>query len=390
MDNLFLHLSYLGIILPGGQMKDISQKIKKYIFIFNRKLSRAFKTCFGLRPFTKVQKKIIDSLEVGDIVYAEMPLSDGQLYNIGSKHRMRPHYIIRKEREVLVTYPLFSRPNLSRNNLDRFELYCGDNPTYQKFGKKRGSFKNSHFHFTNVYLLKPYHLIEKFMDKNVDDMKHLERHLVKRKNANRVPHDSMNIPFPVLVGDVIKYEKFSYLVYKISDQGLFVHPVYHIKRNMEFPYIEVNLGVRKVKVSFQENLTLDESVKSGLITSLTHEELKRFKYEKNRLIYSKQKFYKKNQKDISFRYKVGSRFSYNDESKDWVYLYSINNQHFGYFKKDIFDNQIFIQQIHTVGYEYIFSPIDQDKIILCLQEKFRKTKDQMYQKIIDKIETERD
>ena len=77
-----------------------------HIFSFLKKLFRNKDSKPFYSPYSKAEKEVFDAVEVGDLVYCQMPLSEEKLAGVPEGHKERPYVIVDKDEHFLYGYYL--------------------------------------------------------------------------------------------------------------------------------------------------------------------------------------------------------------------------------------------------------------------------------------------
>ena len=73
-------------------------------FSFLKKLFRNKDSKPFYSPYSKAEKEVFDAVEVGDLVYCQMPLSEEKLAGVPEGHKERPYVIVDKDEHFLYGY----------------------------------------------------------------------------------------------------------------------------------------------------------------------------------------------------------------------------------------------------------------------------------------------
>lgn len=116
----------------------------------------------------KSQKKLLNSLNPGDLVWAKMPLPKKQLNKIEESHQIRPYLIMHKDKFHVYAYPSSSK---QWNKLNNIQEYCICKTRYKQ---KKDSFIN----LTEIHKIVFIHLKKKYITLNELDLRNIEKRLM--------------------------------------------------------------------------------------------------------------------------------------------------------------------------------------------------------------------
>lgn len=103
-------------------------------FSFLKKLFRNKDSKPFYSPYSKAEKEVFDAVEVGDLVYCQMPLSEEKLAGVPEGHKERPYVIVDKDEHFLYGYYCTSQVQNNWNAM--YVIYPNEDRICDSFYKK--------------------------------------------------------------------------------------------------------------------------------------------------------------------------------------------------------------------------------------------------------------
>lgn len=141
-------------------MKKYIGKIKKLI---NKKLD-----------IEKQKKAIFKNTQIGDMIWAQMPLNKKELSKIEESHRIRPYLVAEKEKNFLLCYESSSKKRKSYNN---YEEYCINKLKYKNK-------KSSWIDLKNIKKISIKNIRREYIKISELDLKRIEKRICIEQNRN--------------------------------------------------------------------------------------------------------------------------------------------------------------------------------------------------------------
>lgn len=269
------------------------------------------------RFFKRVREKIklMNELELGDLVWSKMPLSRKELRKIEKEHQVRPYLVVDKSRFFIYAYQSSSKQSDTLNNCQEYKI--------NKFRYKQN--KDSYLNLTKVYKIPFYKLKKKHNTLNEVDLKNIQ----KRLNINKSNYKLIENIY-ILEGDVIEYDNQFYYVY--STDNVYVYCFLIFKRYPKTGEIYEKIIIDnksyytnfKVKKYFnrKENLNVVNIAYSIEIDEIL--EQKKGMKQKELSNIQKKEHIKNNNK---MNYESGTMFQIGKTKM--VYLFKANNKYYG-------------------------------------------------------------
>ena len=118
----------------------------------------------------KNQKKLLNSLDPGDLVWAKMPLSKKELKSIEKSHQIRPYLVVTKDKFNIYAYQSSSK---QWNKLNNCQEYFINRFLYKQ---KKDSFIN----LTQIHKIPFINLKSYYITLNEQDLKNIQKRLQTR------------------------------------------------------------------------------------------------------------------------------------------------------------------------------------------------------------------
>ena len=120
----------------------------------------------------KNQKRLLKSLNPGDLVWAKMPLSKKELNSIAENHQVRPYLVVHKNNFNIYAYQSSSKQWNRLNNCQEYFI--------NKFRYKQN--KDSFINLTKVYKIPFINLKSYYITLNKQDLKNIQKRLQIQEN----------------------------------------------------------------------------------------------------------------------------------------------------------------------------------------------------------------
>lgn len=202
---------------------------------------------------TTEQKELLRELNIGDLVWAQMPLTKKELNTIEESHRIRPYLIVGKDFANIYAYPSSSKQTNTLNNCQEYFI--------NKLRYKQN--KDSWINLTKLFEIPVNNLKSKHITLNKLDLKNIQKRLkiLVHKNNNK----RFQIPIDIYIseGDIIAVEHQLYYVYASDNSYLYCIIIFKKcpKNNKTYKTIIINnktyYTTFKEKVSFRRNEKID-------------------------------------------------------------------------------------------------------------------------------------
>lgn len=203
----------------------------------------------------KNQKKLLESIKPGDLVWAKMPLPRKELKKIEEKHQVRPYLIAHKDKFNIYAYKSSSK-NYER--LNNYEEYTINSLRYNRN-------KNSFIDLTKIYKIPFFNLKSKYITLNQFDLKNIEKKLQIQANKNNKNIFQFPIDIYILEGDVVEINNQLYYIYASDNVyiyclNLFKYNPKDIKR-----YEIISINSKMYYTSFKEMTSFKRTTKMNIV-----------------------------------------------------------------------------------------------------------------------------
>lgn len=148
----------------------------------------------------KKQKEIFENIQVGEMIWAQMPLNKKELSEIEESHRIRPYLIVKKEKNFLFCYQSSSK---SRKQYNNYEEYCLNKLKYKN--KK-----------------------DSWLD--LKSIKRIEKRICIEQNRGNSEVIKFNKSIYIEIGDVILYNEKLYYVYSEDNVNIYCFEIHKRKK----------------------------------------------------------------------------------------------------------------------------------------------------------------
>ena len=203
----------------------------------------------------KNQKKLLESSNPGDLIWAKMPLSRKELSKIEKNHQVRPYLIAHKDKFNIYAYKSSSK---KYDRLNNYEEYAVNGLRYNRN-------KNSFIDLTKIYKIPFLNLKSKYITLNQFDLKNIEKRLQIQANKNNKNIYQFPIDIYILEGDVIEINHQLYYVYAADNVYLYCLVLYkHNPKDIK-KYEIISINSKMYYVSFKEMTSFKRTAKMKIV-----------------------------------------------------------------------------------------------------------------------------
>ena len=203
----------------------------------------------------KNQKKLLESIKPGDLVWAKMPLSKKELNQIEESHQVRPYLIAQKDKFNIYAYKSSSKSNERLNN---YEEYSVNSLRYNRN-------KNSFIDLTKIYKIPFFNLKSKYITLNQFDLKNIEKRLQIQANKNNKNTFQFPIDIYILEGDMIEVNNQLYYVYASDNVYIYCLNLYKYNPKDIKKYEIISINSKMYYVSFKEMTSFKRTAKMKIV-----------------------------------------------------------------------------------------------------------------------------
>lgn len=258
----------------------------------------------------KKQKRLFDSLNSGDLVWAKMPLSKKELNSIEANHQVRPYLVVSKDRYNIYAYQSSSK---QWNKLNNCQEYLINSLRYKQK-------KNSFINLTKVYKIPFVNLKTKYITLNELDLKNIQKRL-QIQNDNKF---QFSIDIHILEGDVILINQHLFYVYASDNVYLYCFTIFKKCPKNKDIYTKIVINNKTYYTTFKEKVCFKRTEKMNIVNIAYKSEMETILDKKKETKLSKKKFVDTNHE---LTYKNGTVFKIGRNKI--VYLFKYKNIHYG-------------------------------------------------------------
>lgn len=201
------------------------------------------------------QKELLKSIEIGDLVWARMPLPKKELSQIEENHQVRPYLIVKKDKFYIYAYKSSSKSNGILNN---YEEYSINSLRYNRN-------KNSFIDLTKIYKIPFFNLKSKYITLNQFDLKNIEKRLQIQANKNNKNIFQFPIDIYIFDGDIIEVNNQLYYVYASDNVYIYCLNLYKYKPNDIKKYEIISINSKMYYVNFKEMTSFKRTDKMDVV-----------------------------------------------------------------------------------------------------------------------------
>lgn len=220
-----------------------------------------FLMCRNQNWYSLKQKELFDKINVGDVVFAKLPVDQKILKKMDKSHIYRPFLVVQKRDEDLIVFKMSS---VKRKNVSLYDYY-----------KLPGLFNNESkpsFVYLDDFMKLPIQniiSIKKHMNHNI--IMKLEKRLIL---ANKYGHQRPRFMIKTIPEkeDIIRCEDELYLVVANVKKGIFVHK---LLQKLDGDYLPILEGQQQIYYLYYDTSFISYNHNFTYVDIVSHEELKR-------------------------------------------------------------------------------------------------------------------
>lgn len=314
------------------------------------------------RPaYTEAQKAVFNQLEVGDVIYARMPLPDRVMATIEKGHQNRPYLVVKIKEDGVRAYPCSHKKNYSFSYALKKENY----PFFYAYGQRKITKSDTWISFQGTYAIPIGNIYYRSYHVNDYDLSEIERQLVIRKNQGRKNVHCLKYPYSIKKGDGILKDGKLYYVYQVDKMKLFTYRMKSAnkKDKLLIKYKNGTFGIQiqeKEEIIWDENCRLFFQSDPSLIEKV--EKAKENEKMAAKKIQKKCAKKKQNLKMLSFRYPSGTLLTHSFDDEIIIYLFNIGHVCYGLFCHEIDDGEYLLRQISLDNYYRKNGTLEQEEL----------------------------
>lgn len=269
--------------------------------------------------YTQEQYELFKECQIGDLLWALMPLPQEQLDKVAKDHQIRPYLIVKKEDDHLLAYASTSTSQHS----EAYQYYC-------YHGYSHGAYKLAYIQLKTIYILPIQNLRTFMMQLSNQDLKNIEKRLLLHKPANRYLQCTPKTPIRYETGDIISIQTEQhihyYYIYQDDQQNLY--GLYLIKGSQRDAKYIITLHKVPYVIDFQRKQVINRknSMKLiGILNSQQQEEIANIQKNLRR----KRKNISRCTKEVAAAIQyTGCRYV-DQEGDEYVFLYTWHDHRYG-------------------------------------------------------------
>ncbi len=265
----------------------------------------------------KNQKKLLESLNPGDLVWAKMPLPQKELNRIPENHQIRPYLVICKNKFYIYAYQSSSKP---WNKLNNCQEYFINKLCYQKR-------KDSFINLTIVHKIPFIYLKSYYLTLNKLDLKNIQKRLQTKVNQQY----QFPIDIYILEGDVIIINHQLYYVYASDYAYIYCFSIFKKCPKDKTKYTNIIINNKTYYTTFKEKVSFLRTNEMNIINIAYKSEIEAILEKKTRVEMTKKQLSnldkKMIEKNCESLYESGTVLQIGKDKI--VYLFKYKNIHYG-------------------------------------------------------------
>lgn len=279
-----------------------------------------------LRKEKEPKNSLIQQINIGDIIFAKLPLSDKQLAKIDPDHIKRPFIVVKKNEDTLITYQFSS---VKKDFFHEYDFY------------KQSFLFNDNSKPSYIYL---YKTIELPIENVITIKKPMNEHILMRldKRIYLANRNGKNLPrfYTSLVaekGDIIYMDGQMYLIITQVEDHYIVNKIERKPSQQQQTYKIKNSNNKTYYIHYMKDIPLFIDTSYSVIDMLSYGQLKHIRYRANK--------YKERHDQYYFTYPIGHTFYVG--MNNFLYLYNKGKYCYGiqYEEEDYYLNIIRLENI---------------------------------------------
>ena len=217
------------------------------MFKFNilKNLNQKIKNIFS-------QKKLLESLNSGDLVWAKMPLSKKELNKIQESHRIRPYLVAYRDKFFIYAYQCSSKQMDKLNNCQEYLI--------NKIRYKRN--KDSFVNLTQIHKIPFINLKQKYLSLNELDLKNIQKRLEVQNNKCIY---NFQVKINITEGDVVRIDEELYYVYTCDNAYIYCISVYKKCPKDNKKYKKIIINNKTYYTTFKEKFDFERKTKMQIV-----------------------------------------------------------------------------------------------------------------------------
>lgn len=323
-------------------------KIDHYLEYFKRSARKIWCDLYRKNYYTEKQYELFQSLQVGDIVYAQMPLSDWEISKVPEGHKNRPYLIVGKDEKHIYGFPS-THKKLKKSFLQHYYISKEKYPVFMMHDKIVKKKQMSYFDLQKERQLSIEHLISYSSTLDEDDLKQIEKRILITEELCKEKRKHFRVWVEPQIGDIVWMNKNYWYVFKRNGQRLFCHPL--SKESNENSY-EIIMNKETYSIQLDSYEIFENVKKYRFSWILEKKDIDTIQKEKNRIKQQNAKTSKGRHvsQSLNFKHKTGTVFYMKFLDEHFVYLFSHGNSDFGILLEDYEEGKIRFYKEYSLNY----------------------------------------
>lgn len=266
----------------------------------------------------KSQKKLFNSLNPGDLVWAKMPLPKKELNKVEESHQIRPYLVVHKDKFNIYAYQSSSK---QLDKLNNCQEYCIHKIRYKQN-------KDSFINLTKIHKLRFVNLKEKHITLNELDLKNIQKRLLIQKEKCIYKFVT---EIRIEEGDVIRVDGQLYYVYASDNVYLYCLNILKKYPKNNKKYTKIIINNKTYYTTFKEKVDFARTIKLDIVNIAYKIEIEEILKKKRNIEYKQKELSNSEKKRIEktqdIFYENGTVFGVGRNRI--VYLFKYTNIHYG-------------------------------------------------------------
>lgn len=266
----------------------------------------------------KSQKKLLNSLNLGDLVWAKMPLPKKELNKVEKSHQIRPYLVAHKDKFNIYAYQSSSK---QLDKLNNCQEYCVHKMRYKQN-------KDSFINLTQINKLPFINLKEKHITLNELDLKNIQKRLLIQKGKCIY---KFTTEIRIEEGDVIRVDGQLYYVYASDNVYLYCLIILKKCPKDNKKYTKIIINNKTYYTTFKEKVDFQRTIKLEIVNIAYKSEIEEILKKKKDIEYKQKELSNSEKKKIEetqeILYENGTVFQVGRNKI--IYLFKYKDIHYG-------------------------------------------------------------
>ena len=284
-------------------------------------------------PLTS-QDHLFSRIVKGDLVHANMPLTDDELQKIDPNHRHRPYLVIAKKEDSLICFACSSKERIGA-------------PRFPISTMRFDVWKNGYVYFDKVVEVPKENVIEILDSPSEAELIDIER-TIRITNNTGYQLPTLGIDVLPKEGDIVKFDLEKFLIYAKSNKEYYAYPVKYSKQ--DYRWIEIKdkgktyfVNPTQEKLGNITDFPVIDSVSVScldLISRKRREKINATAPKKVQMMEGAPQ-----ESDYFFKYPSGTKFKFKDTTEETIYICTNKDRDYGFYSEDLYKTNIQLRQL---------------------------------------------